>query len=309
MLRAILLYLSHAAWARNIMMHWPLARRVALRFVAGETQQQAIDTVIELNKKGMLVTLDVLGEAIHDAAQAVEMKEAYLNLLDALCIKKLNAWISLKLTALGIDVDAALCRDNIQQILVKARECNAHVTIDMEDHPYTQKTLDLFRTLKDDDGFLNVRTVIQSYLYRSDDDIEALAQEGAGIRLCKGAYKEPAHIAYPQKADVDAAYKRQLKMLLDAANEERGYPGIATHDQVLIEVAKRYAAEQNIPPDAYEFQMLYGVRSALQEQLVVQGYQVRVYIPFGTQWYPYFVRRLAERPANVWFFVSNFFRR
>jgi proline dehydrogenase len=308
MLRALLLYLSHASWAQNIALHWRLARAVALRFVAGETQEQALKTVRQLNDDGMQVTLDVLGESITDAAQATTMKDAYLDLLDAICAADLQAWVSLKLTALGLDIDEALCHDNMRQILTKARDCGLYVTIDMEDHPYTQKTLDLFRALRDEDGFENVRTVIQAYLYRSDDDIAALADEGAGIRLCKGAYKEPAAVAYPKKADVDAAYVRQMKVLLDAAHAGRGYPGIATHDEAIIEEAKRYAAAQGIAANAYEFQMLYGVRSGLQQQLAAAGYGMRVYVPFGTQWYPYFMRRLAERPANVWFFVSNLFK-
>jgi proline dehydrogenase len=309
MLRAFLLYLSHAGWAQNIALHWRLARAVALRFVAGETQEQALDAVRQLNDKGMQATLDVLGESITDAAQATAMKDAYLQLLDAICAAGLQAWVSLKLTALGLDIDEALCHENMRQILKQAKVCGLYVTIDMEDHPYTQRTLDLFHTLKDEDGFDNVRTVVQAYLYRSDDDIEALAEEGAGIRLCKGAYKEPAAVAHPKKADVDAAYLRQMKVLLDAAHAGRGYPGIATHDEAIIDEAKRYAAEQSIPTDAYEFQMLYGVRSSLQDQLAADGYGMRVYVPFGTQWYPYFVRRLAERPANVWFFISNLFKR
>lgn len=309
MLRAILLYLSHAEWARKIAMNWRLARSVALRFVAGETQEQAIEAVRQLKGKGMQATLDVLGESIHEAEQATAMKDAYLRLLQAICDAGLQAWVSLKLTALGLDIDEDLCHDNLRQILAKARDCGLAVTIDMEDHPYTQKTLDLFHTLKDAEGFDNVRTVIQSYLYRSDADIAALAAEGAGIRLCKGAYKEPASVAYPKKADVDAAYVRQMKTLLDAAGAGHGYPGIATHDETIIEAAKRYAAEQEIPTETYEFQMLHGVRAGLQEALAADGYRMRVYVPFGTQWYPYFVRRLAERPANVWFFVSNLFKR
>jgi len=308
MLRALLLYLSHANWARNIALHWRLARAVALHFVAGETQEQALETVRQLNDKGMQVTLDVLGESITDAAQATAMKDAYLGLLDAICAADLQAGVSLKLTALGLDIDEALCHENMRQILGKARDCGLYVTIDMEDHPYTQKTLDLFHMLRGVDGFDNVRTVIQAYLFRSDDDIAALADEGAGIRLCKGAYKEPASVAHPKKADVDAAYLRQMKTLLDAAHEGRGYPGIATHDETIIEEAKRYTAQQGIAPAAYEFQMLYGVRSGLQQQLAAAGYGMRVYVPFGTQWYPYFMRRLAERPANVWFFVSNLFK-
>jgi proline dehydrogenase len=178
----------------------------------------------------------------------------------------------------------------------------------MEDTPYTQKTLDIFNRLRAE-GCDNLRTVIQAYLYRSDADVAALVESGAGIRLCKGAYKEPPNLAYPSKKDVDAAYLRQARALLDGAHAGKGYPGLATHDEAIIEASRAYAKAQGISPDCYEFQMLYGVRSALQETLRAEGYGMRVYVPFGTQWYPYFMRRLAERPANLWFFASNFFRR
>ncbi len=183
------------------------------------------------------------------------------------------------------------------------------VTVDMEDHPYTQRTLDMVRHVRYEHGYDNVQAVIQSYLYRSDRDIAELAHEGFSMRLCKGAYREPPEIAYPRKRDVDAAYVRQMKVLLDAAAAGRGYPALATHDERIIEQVKAYAAEKAIPPDRYEFQMLYGVRPAMQEALVREGYGLRVYVPYGTHWYPYFTRRLAERPANLWFFVSNLLRR
>ena len=309
MLRALFLYLSRAAWARRIVTHWGLARRVARRFVAGETLEEAITAVRRMNEKGITATMDVLGESVTDLAMAHQAAEAYLTLIDAIRTNGLQATVSLKLTALGLDIDATLCREHMRRILTRAREAGTRVTIDMEDHPYTQRTLDLYRLLRNEDGFQNVGTVIQAYLYRSDADIAALAAEGAEIRLCKGAYKEPPEIAYPRKKDVNAAFVRQMKVLLDAAREGRGYPGIATHDERIIAEAKAYADAHHIPREAYEFQMLYGVRPALQEQLVAEGYRLRVYVPYGTQWYPYFMRRLAERPANVWFFVSNLFRR
>lgn len=310
MLKALLLYLSSAAWARRITSNWGLARRVVLRFVAGETQEQAIDVVRKLNEKNMTATIDVLGESITDAAQARDVRDAYIDLLEAIDRNKLDAWVSLKLTALGLDIDEALCLDNMRSILTRTHELgrDIRITIDMEDHTYTQRTLDLFRTLRGE-GFEDVRTVLQAYLFRTDEDIAAMAKACAGIRLCKGAYKEPSDVAYPAKSDVDAAYVRQMKTLLDAAKTGCGYPGIATHDESIIDAAKMYAAENDIPSEGYEFQMLYGVRSALQEQLAAEGYGMRIYVPYGTQWYPYFMRRLAERPANLWFFASNFFRR
>lgn len=311
MFRAILLYLAGADWARNIVSKWPVARRVVRRFVAGETLAEAIDVVREINQKGMTATVDVLGESITAPAQAREMTQAYIELMQAICDNGLDAWVSLKLTALGLDVDPELAHENVCEVLAFARDCgqDMQITIDMEDHTYTDRTLELFRHLREADGFQNVRTVIQAYLFRSEEDVAQLAEEGAGIRLCKGAYKEPASVAYPQKSDVDASYVRCMKALLDAASEGRGYPGIATHDEKIIDAARAYVAEKGISSEAFEFQMLYGVRSALQESLAAQGHGMRLYVPYGSQWYAYFMRRLAERPANVWFFVSNFFKR
>ncbi len=308
MLRAFFIALSHAGWAEHIMINWGLARRVARRFIAGEHQEEAIETVRRLNAKGLTATLDVLGESVTEKAEAITMTESYLHLLYAIAENKLNASISLKLTALGLDTSPELCRKNLRRIVENARKLGLDVTIDMEDHTYTQRTLELFRSVRYQEGLDNLLTVIQAYLYRSDEDIKQLAAEGASLRLCKGAYKEPPAVAYPKKDDVDAAYVRQMKVLLDAAKVGRGYPGIATHDEKIIAIAKAYAAEQNIPRDRFEFQMLHGIRSGLQEQLAAEGFGMRVYVPFGPHWYPYFMRRLAERPANVWFFASNFFR-
>lgn len=311
MLRSLLLYLAQAAWAQKIVSNWRVTKRVVRRFVAGETLQEAVEVVRQLNAKGLTATLDVLGESIDEPGKARAMKDAYIELLEAIDANDLDAWGSLKLTALGLDVDEALCRDNLRQILACARDLDRdiRITIDMEDHTYTDRTLDMFRALRAEDGFDNVRTVIQAYLYRSDDDIARLVEECAGIRLCKGAYKEPPSVAYPNKRDVDQAYIRNMEVLLKAASNGCGYPGIATHDERIINQAKGFAAAFGIPRSRFEFQMLYGVRSALQEELAAQDYRVRVYVPYGTEWYPYFMRRLAERPANVWFFVSNFFRR
>ncbi len=309
MLRALLLYLSQAKWARAIVTHMRLAKRVARRFVAGETEADAERAVRALNEKGITASVDVLGESVTDAEMARAAAEKYLKLLDCIKQRNLKTTVSLKLTALGLDIDPALCRENMRAILRSVRDRGLEVTIDMESSAYTERTLDLFRALREEDGFGDVvGTVIQSYLYRSDQDIRELADEGATIRLCKGAYKEPASVAYPKKSDVDAAYVRQMKVLLDAAQEGRGYPQIATHDEQIIEEAKAYADGKGIPRDRYEFQMLHGIRNDLRDKLVADGYRMRVYVPFGTEWYPYFMRRLAERPANLWFFVSNFLR-
>lgn len=309
MLRAFLLYMSRAGWAQNAMTHWPLARRVARRFVAGETQEEGIEAVRALAAKGITTTVDVLGESVTEEAEALAITEQYFNLLESLRHLGLQACVSLKLTALGLDIREELATANLCRILEAARNLGVLVTVDMEDHPYTQRTLDMVRHVRYEHQFENVQAVIQSYLYRSDRDIEELSGEGFSVRLCKGAYKEPPEIAYPGKKDVDAAFVRQMNVLLDAAAAGRGYPALATHDERIIEQAKAYAAEKNIPRDRFEFQMLYGVRVAMQEALVREGYGMRVYVPYGTHWYPYFTRRLAERPANLWFFVSNFVRR
>lgn len=309
MLRAFLLYLSQANWAQNVVTKLGMARRVAGRFVAGETEADAVRVVRELNAKGITATCDVLGESVTNAEMARDAVEQYLRLMECLAKEKLNSWVSLKLTQLGLDIDENLCRQNMHTLLKAARDHGMRVTIDMESSEYTQRTLDMFYTLWQEDGFDNLRTVLQAYLYRSDADVQQAADEGAGIRLCKGAYREPAEVAYPKKADTDAAYVRQMKVLLDAAHEGRGYPGLATHDETIINEAKAYADAKQIARDRYEFQMLYGIRSNLQDQLAAEGYGMRVYVPVGTEWYPYFMRRLAERPANLWFFASNFFRR
>jgi proline dehydrogenase len=256
----------------------------------------------------MTASVDILGESTTDAAEAGRYTDAYLHLIDRLAEQKLKSSVSLKLTALGLDVDPEGCRKNMRLILDTARKRGVHVTIDMEDHRYTERTLAFLREMRGE-GFDDAQGVIQAYLYRSGDDIPALAAEGVDIRLCKGAYSEPASVAYPGKKDVDTAYLNLMKTLLDAAITGSGYPGIATHDEKMISATRAYAAECKIPLDHFEFQMLYGVRPALQQELAGSGYGMRVYVPFGTQWYPYLMRRLAERPANLWFFASNFFKR
>lgn len=310
MLRSLILYLARAAWAKKLVMRLGLARRTAYRFVAGDTLPEALDATRALNQKGMDVTLDHLGESVTDEAGARQATQDYLALLDAIDQEGVRATISLKLTQLGLDIRESLCHDNLRAIVQRAQDTGNHVTIDMEDTPYTQRTLDLYRTLRDEDGFKNVGIVIQAYLYRSEADMAALAAEGAFVRLCKGAYKEPPHLAFPEKADVDASYLHLVGLFLtpDAA-AQGAYLGIATHDERMIEGAIRHIQAQAIGHEHFEFQMLYGIRANLQQQLCDDGYRVRIYVPYGTQWYPYFMRRLAERPANLWFFLSNLFRR
>ncbi len=309
MLRALLIKLSQEDRAKQLLTEWKVTYRVVRRFVAGEQIEDAIEAARELNEKRIMATINLLGESVTRSDQANHYVDAYSELLDAIENAGVEASVSVKLTALGLDIDPLLCREYMHTILTRAGVRGLTITMDMEDSSYTERTLDLLHELRSEDGFDNVRVVIQSMLYRSEEDVLALAEEGAGLRLCKGAYNEPPEIAFPQKGDVDAAYIRQARILLNAALGGGGYPGFATHDEQIIETIKAYAAERNIPRTRFEFQMLYGVRSKLQEQLVAEGYRVRVYVPYGEAWYPYFMRRLAERPANLWFFISNFFRR
>lgn len=309
-LREGFIYLSHAQWARNLAGRLPIAWRVASRFVAGERMEDAISAARELNGRGMMATTDYLGESVTDAAEANRSRDEIIRLLECIAETGVAAHVSVKLTQLGLRIDPNLALDNMRQILASAQKHGNRVRIDMEDSSVVDTTLALYRTLRDEDGFDNVGVVIQAYLYRSEEDVRQLIQEGAWIRLCKGAYAEPADIAYPEKADVDANFVLLTQQLLsEEALGLGGYPAIATHDDKMVSATIAYAAANRIPPTAYEFQMLYGIRRDLQERLVAEGHRVRIYVPFGTAWYPYFVRRLAERPANLWFFVSNLFRR
>ena len=307
MLRNVILWLSRNKTVRGWMTSWGLARRAARRFVAGETIDDALAAIRELNAQGIVATLDHLGENVETAADADRATEDYLKVLNAIGSSGLQSHVSLKLTALGLDLSDELCRANVERIVARARDVGALVTIDMESTEYTDRTLALYRSLRQ--KYTNVGIVIQSYLYRSEADVAALCQEGAHVRLCKGAYKEPPVHAFPKKTDVDASYIRLMKMLLSAgARAHHTFGAIATHDAKMIEATCQYAAENLVPRDEFEFQMLHGIRRDLQKQLAADGYGMRVYVPYGTEWYPYYMRRLAERPANVWFIVSNFFR-
>jgi len=308
-LRAVLLYLSAAGWARRLVTGFPPAWYVASRFVAGETIDDAMRATAELNADGITATMDYLGESITDPGQANASRDEILNLLDAIKETGLDAGVSVKLSQLGLKIDPDLALDNMRRILERARDEGLFVRIDMEESQLVDTTLDIYHTLSGE-GFENTGVVIQSYLYRSEADVRRLINEGASVRLCKGAYKEPPHIAFPDKNDVDENFVRLMQLLLgDTARENGVYTGIATHDEAMIQATIDFVKEQSIPQDAFEFQMLYGVRRELQRVLVNQGYKVRVYVPYGSAWYPYFMRRLAERPANLWFFIVNFFRR
>lgn len=311
-LRRFLFYLSAAGWAKAIVGHFFLARRVALRFVAGETMDDAIAVTKQLNSQGLLVSLDYLGESVTNAAEAQEVAETYKTLLKRIATENLLSSVSLKLTHMGLDISEDLCVTNLRHILTTAKENgNIPVTIDMEGSKYTDVTLRIYRTLRDEYHFDNVGTVIQTNLRRSDDDMAQLAEEGAHIRLVKGAYFEPPDIAYPQKADVDAAFVRIMDAYLQVAAKnvdgKSPYLCIATHDENMIASAQAIVSAHGVDKTHYEFQMLYGIRTARQSELVASGDKIRVYVPFGEAWYPYFMRRLAERPANLWFFAKSLF--
>ena len=318
MLRAILLYLSSATWARRIVMNWGVARRMASRFIAGDNLDSAVEAVKKLNAKDLFATLDHLGEHVTNAEEALQATDAYIEILQKLDEAGVKSNCSLKLTQLGLALDYDLCLGNMRCIARRAAEFGTLVRIDMEDSETVDRTLQIYNTLREE-GLTNIGVVIQSYLFRSAEDVEALLKHGTRIRLCKGAYNEPPEVAYPRKSDVDENFDRITAMLIDAAKEHGAepaspdgkqppIPGIATHDPNRIQFAREYAERVGLPKGALEFQMLHGIGSELQLELAEAGYPVRIYVPYGTEWYPYFMRRLAERPANLWFFMRSYFR-
>ncbi|GAC1411483.1 MAG: proline dehydrogenase [Gemmatimonadaceae bacterium] len=304
MLRSALLYLSDQKQIFKFVRNNRLAKSFANRFVAGENLESALTAVSRLNARGITASLDLLGESVHNEAEARAAGEAYIKMLDRIHERKADANVSVKLTAMGLDISEELCVGIMHKILQRARDYGSFVRIDMESSEYTQRTLDLFEHRLYPAYRENVGIVLQSYLYRTFADVEHANLIRARVRLCKGAYKEPEAVAYPDKKDVDACYVRCMHELMLHGN----YPGIATHDEAIITEAKSFAKESDIAPSRYEFQMLYGVRRDLQDRLIREGYRMRVYVPFGTQWYPYLMRRLAERPANVAFLTGNVFK-
>jgi proline dehydrogenase len=305
MLRSLFIGLSESKRLRHFAEQSPLGLRFSSRFVAGTQLDDVIRATQVVNEWGAGVSIDNLGENVTNADESKRSAELYHRLLDEISSRKLNANISLKLTHMGFDVSEDLALGLVTEVVDHAVRIDSFVRVDMEGSPYTQRTLDFVRQLHRLPGHAGrVGTVIQSYLYRSEKDVDGLLAERIRIRLCKGAYKEPPEIAFPKKAEVDANYLKLARTLLKSGV----FHGIATHDERIIAEVKQFARAENIPASAYEFQMLYGVRRDLQQQLVREGYGLRVYIPFGSEWYPYFMRRLAERPANVLFIARNMFR-
>ena len=305
MLRAAFIALSENRSLRQIAERSSAGQRISSRFVAGITVDEALRATAATNALGMSVSLDNLGENVTNAEEARHSAQLYHELLDRITERRLDANVSLKLTHMGFDIDQQLATGIVSSLVQHARRQRSFVRVDMEGSPYTQRTLDLVQEIHGLDGNRGtVGAVIQAYLRRSEADVQRLIAQGIRIRLCKGAYQEPPEIAFPDKADVDANYVKLTKILLKSGI----FHGIATHDEKMIDATIRFAEAEKIPATAFEFQMLYGIRRDLQRDLVKRGWRMRVYIPFGTEWYPYFMRRLAERPANALFIAKNLFR-
>jgi proline dehydrogenase len=300
--RGILLFLSQHARLRRWMETSAIARRLSSRFVAGETLAEALAIARTMNSTGILVTLDHLGENVTSLAEAGASRDEYIRALDEIRAAGLQANVSIKLTQFGIDIDEEACRENVAMLVGVAARHESFVRIDMESSAYTDRTLRLVTDLHARFGATGA--VIQAYLHRSEPDLEMLSRQGIRVRLCKGAYLEPPSVAYEHKADVDRNYTHLMKKLLESGSS----PAIATHDEAIVAEAKRFVAARQIPVANFEFQMLYGIRRDIQKRLVSEGYRLRVYIPYGKAWYPYFMRRLAERPANVLFLIRNLMR-
>ena len=301
MLRAGLLWLSEQPRVFRFIRANGLARRMAARFVAGETVESAVKALRELNAAGISATLDVLGESVRSAAEARAARDSYVGALDRIQQVGADSHVSLKLTQMGIDIDERECVEHVRAIVSQARAGRAFVRIDMEGSAYTERTLELFTKRLHPEFGDSVGVVLQSYLRRTERDVASMIALGARVRLCKGAYQESADIAFPRKRDVDANYVACMEQMLERGN----YPAIATHDERIITQAKAFVTRHGIPPTRFEFQMLFGVRRDLQQALRREGYRLRVYVPFGDHWYPYLMRRLAERPANIAFLLTN----
>ena len=301
MLRGLFLWLSDQPRIFGFVRKNRLARKLASRFVAGETIDEAIATVRDLNNSNLSASLDLLGESVLHIEEAERACRSYLDLLDRIHAARANANVSVKLTQMGFDIDEQLCIGNMRAIIGKAKQYDSFVRIDMEQSSYTARTLQLFKDVFYPEFGNAVGVVLQSYLRRTASDVDDMIRLGARVRLCKGAYKEPEDLAFPDKRDVDANYIACMERLLERGN----YSGIATHDAVIIDHAKRFVTEKGIGIERFEFQMLYGVRRDLQYRLRREGYHMRVYVPFGSHWYPYLMRRLAERPANIAFITTN----
>jgi proline dehydrogenase len=302
-LRSLLLFLSHNSSLRKWMETSRTGGRVTSRFIAGLTLDQELAVCQSLARDGVMATLDHLGESVTSLAEAEGSRDAYLAALDRIAELGLRNTVSIKLTQLGLDFSEAACRANVERLVERAKSIGSMVEVDMEASQYVDRTLEIVQTMHARHG--SVRAVIQAYLYRSESDIENLCRQSIPVRLCKGAYQEPSDVAFPKKKDVDANYLRLMMRLFDSG----AHPAIASHDDRILERAISYVRERNIAADRFEFQMLYGIRRDLERRLVADGFRLRLYVPYGDAWYPYFMRRLAERPANVLFLIRNLWKR
>ncbi len=301
-LRSGFLYLSRQGWLRRWMETSAISQKLTSRFIAGLTLEDGLRVCAALQAQGIMSSLDHLGENVAELVEADAARDAYLAALGRIAIAGLQTTVSMKLTALGLDLSEDAAIQNTTALVAKAKEIGSRIEMDMESTAYTGRTLKILREMHGQGG--PVRAVIQAYLHRSAEDIDQLCRDGIPVRLCKGAYKEPPELAYPSKHDVDLNYVKLMKKLLDDGT----YPAIASHDEAILDEALRYVRERNYSPDRFEFQMLYGIRRTLQARIVKEGFRLRVYVPYGEAWYPYFMRRLAERPANVLFLLRNLFR-
>jgi len=318
MLRSILIYLSQAEWCRRLVTGWTFSRRAASRFIAGDSLPEALTVVRALNRQGIHASINLLGEHTETEADAAKTTGDIQELVGRIEAEGLAANVSIKLTQIGVTLGEALAERNLERLLAKAAEMKSFVRIDMENSPYTEITIRLCRRMRQK-GYTNIGLVIQAYLHRSEQDLVDLLSEGIPVRLVKGAYREKHDLVFPRKADVNANYDHLARRMIETALAV-GTPGVSqhgripplvalgSHDPWRLQNAKRHVAQVGLPQQAIEFQMIYGIRRDLQEQCVAEGYPVRVYVPYGTQWYPYYMRRLAERPANLWFFLSNLYR-
>jgi len=302
MTRNFFLYLSQQQRLRRWMETSPLARKLTQRFIAGETLEDELGVAAQLHEQGIATALDHLGENVTSLEEAAASAAAYLTALDQIAALRLPATVSIKATQFGMDVSEIACHDNVLRVAVRAKAIGSRVEIDMEDTRYTERTIALVSAVARDVG--DIRLCIQAYLYRSPADIDRLNELGIRVRLCKGAYNEPSNLAHPKKADVDRSYVELMHRLFDRGTD----PAIAGHDPRMIQEAMRYSRERDIAPDHFEFQMLYGIHRDLQRQVLEEGFRLRLYLPYGTAWYPYFMRRLSERPANVLFVARSLFR-
>ena len=299
--RSALIYLSRQEWLKDFAARFSLFKRLTTRFVAGETIAEAIDFIRELNAEGCSASFDHLNESVANPAEADGEVTEYLEVLSRIDETGINSNVSIKLTQFGLELDPELAYKNARAVVEDAARRGKFVRVDMEASSVTQQTIDIFKRLRAEFGLNDVGIVLQSYLRRTYADAEELVKLPARIRICKGAYNEPAEVAFPDKKDVDENYVRVMQLLLSSGT----YHGIATHDPKMIDATLAFSQREEIPKDAFEFQMLYGIRRDLQRQLAKDGYNVRIYVPYGKHWYPYFMRRLAERPANIWFVTKN----